>query len=113
MKGLSPRTRGKPRTKPAGRLIPRPIPANTGETSAARSGHWPATAYPREHGGNACEAIEQQLVKGLSPRTRGKLEGQAARIDAPGPIPANTGETGSGNDPTFRVGAYPREHGGN
>ncbi len=111
--GLSPRTRGKRggsqvQGRPRG-----PIPADAGET-AGKAGRGALTgAYPRGRGGNDDHRAGGYIHRGLSPRTRGKPERQAAYRARRGPIPADAGET-------FPVGArrdlsaaYPRGRGGN
>ncbi len=111
--GLSPQARGKlspSLQQPAGQG---PIPAGTGETCCLHTSAGAIRAYPRRHGGNWQFPPVQHLGRGLSPQARGKLAQWRSRCAHHGPIPAGTGETGSGPGSGRGSGAYPRRHGGN
>ena len=111
--GLSPRTRG----KHIGLCFPSsycgPIPANAGETAHPGRTSPDTRAYPRERGGNRAGALSGKALKGLSPRTRGKLYASPPGASSSGPIPANAGETDMNRFTMSFERAYPRERGGN
>ena len=91
--GLSPRGRGKPN---AGRAVVQrigSIPAWAGETPARPAAAGAARVYPRVGGGNARARPALYLLRGLSPRGRGKLHRLPKRISREGSIPAWAGET--------------------
>ena len=99
-RGLSPRVRGKLGHFAVPQERPRTIPACAGETkrpSSPSPGRWD---YPRVCGGNVTSIVRALIGVRLSPRVRGKLEGEARRIDGHGTIPACAGET----LPIFRNG---------
>ena len=111
--GLSPRTRGKHdrADHEAGRQGP--IPANAGETRGWLRVKIVCGAYPRERGGNRTRLLLDSLLRGLSPRTRGKQYRPGFVSSTPGPIPANAGETATSFATPDSTWAYPRERGGN
>ena len=111
--GLSPRTRGKHERAGVPRLDLGPIPADAGETRWESRSFAGVRAYPRGRGGNCgCEA-GGWVMRGLSPRTRGKLGGAVGQADHPGPIPADAGETPDTDHRPAGHWAYPRGRGGN
>ena len=111
--GLSPQARGKLNDFANRCRIIGPIPAGTGETNSASCTQNHSGAYPRRHGGNLADVINDRKIMGLSPQARGKLAQWRSRSAHHGPIPAGTGETGSGPGSGRGSGAYPRRHGGN
>ena len=90
--GLSPRTRGNPRSPAASRSSTRSIPANAGEPEEEAAGPPIEKVYPRE--------------------TRGNLVEIARRRDGLGSIPANAGEPFASTRPPRHPRVYPRERGG-
>ncbi len=111
--GLSPRTRGKPHHVVREEARGGPIPANAGETGGVEHHSQPRRAYPRERGGNEAKFAPREPDLGLSPRTRGKRLRLRVGDQRLGPIPANAGETILEVLKVERMGAYPRERGGN
>ena len=93
--GLSPRTRGKLETGTYHGGGHGPIPAHAGETRSKCACSGPAQAYPRARGGNRLPQHFQPPMKGLSPRTRGKLVQVVGKVLEERPIPAHAGETPS------------------
>ena len=110
--GLSPRTRGRLDRRYRGGVRFGSIPANAGETSRRRVRRPDVGVYPRERGGDLMFRDNLGLMRGLSPRTRGRLANVLDSDSAHGSIPANAGETRAapGARPVPRV--YPRERGG-
>ena len=76
--GLSPRGRGKLRSRAAAVGSRRSIPAWAGETSIRASTITLIKVYPRVGGGNADLALFAAVAGGLSPRGRGKPHGSDA-----------------------------------
>src|SRR5689334_19705225 len=91
--GLSPRTRGKRCLAPLATGSLGPIPADAGKTNRERSRSIRARAYPRGRGENRAGLTPELADQGLSPRTRGKRDGDAAHAVRHGPIPAHAGKT--------------------
>ncbi len=112
-RGLSPRTRGKLPRQWCGSGLPGPIPADAGETQRLRSACATRRAYPRGRGGNALRSSMWITLRGLSPRTRGKLRHAAWLRRSAGPIPADAGETFNRCWHRSMPRAYPRGRGGN
>ena len=71
-RGLSPRGRGKLSRRLYRRQIFRSIPAWAGETRNPAATHRLSRVYPRVGGGNSSAKSGADMVKGLSPRGRGK-----------------------------------------
>ena len=72
--GPSPRLRGKHDRRPFVALTVRSIPAPAGETSCRNRRRARQEVHPRACGGNADRGADAPLVRGPSPRLRGKLE---------------------------------------
>ena len=111
--GLSPRARGKRHPPRAGGVDGGPIPACAGETLASGGTPSQGGAYPRVRGGNAIAVFPSALVRGLSPRARGKRGSGYTGDVQYGPIPACAGETRQRWHAGSRAQAYPRVRGGN
>ena len=111
--GLSPRVRGKRRPMRHRPSRCRSIPACAGETAGGGGRNCPSGVYPRVCGGNPKYIFPAHLVKGLSPRVRGKHRGEMARRDPRGSIPACAGETYLGLKAWLGMAVYPRVCGGN
>ena len=110
--GLSPRARGNPLSAVVYQLLPRSIPACTGEPAGNRRHDYLPTVYPRVHGGTAALAVYQPYSRGLSPRARGNHAEHSEGEQNPGSIPACTGEPTDGLSTHRLAGVYPRVHGG-
>ena len=91
--GLSPRGRGKRRSKARPRRRDGSIPAWAGETAAQRRWGNEYKVYPRVGGGNRFYLAHMPLAPGLSPRGRGKHILAIRRILSERSIPAWAGET--------------------
>ena len=111
--GSSPRVRGKQRRFFLVFAVAGLIPARAGKTTRAGTALGPAPAHPRACGENQAHAIRQRLVRGSSPRVRGKLEVAADDGPAVGLIPARAGKTGGRPLPAFGFWAHPRACGEN
>ena len=91
--GSSPRGRGKPRESPHRPGAHRLIPARAGKTRAPLLRKAPIAAHPRAGGENTCHRYGPHLIRGSSPRGRGKRRGYVdAGVDL-GLIPARAGKT--------------------
>ena len=112
-KGLSPRGRGKPRTRQRKNWLPRSIPAWAGETVGVRGRPGALPVYPRVGGGNSSAMLTGNGSGGLSPRGRGKRSSTAWVRDRRRSIPAWAGETTRLNMSITRSTVYPRVGGGN
>ena len=111
--GLSPRVRGKPRSRCWICARPRSIPACAGETCAIVALAKVFRVYPRVCGGNIRLRLVAPLRQGLSPRVRGKQICLDLAIDSYRSIPACAGETSSLAVPACASAVYPRVCGGN
>ena len=111
--GLSPRTRGKlsEAGRPARRW--RSIPAYAGETFGKSIPIFLRWVYPRVRGGNLLMAACCSGVRGLSPRTRGKLMVRSRPGWRGRSIPAYAGETSARGQSRGYPTVYPRVRGGN
>ena len=89
------------------------IPACAGETRWAGAHPVAPRVYPRVCGGNLLQIGIVALVKGLSPRVRGKLRPAYPAVAAQGSIPACAGETRILRAGLRRGWVYPRVCGGN
>ena len=71
-----------------------------------------ARVYPRTHGGTLVWCCNGLLCEGLSPYTRGNLEGECVSLSHLGSIPVHTGEPIYKGRWSRWDGVYPRTHGG-
>ena len=71
-RGLSPRVRGKPQPPSASSAGPRSIPACAGEAPANQQTRRRCGVYPRVCGGSEFGVSTSSVLRGLSPRVRGK-----------------------------------------
>ena len=131
--GLSPRVRGNRRTPRWRRAWGRSIPACTGEPPWPSGGAARPWVYPRVYGGTFALHMMRPEAPGLSPRVRGNLGQEPARVGMaglsprvrgnpqfrhPGPdvrrrsIPACTGEPVALPDGHTAPKVYPRVYGG-
>ena len=111
--GLSPRGRGKPRSRKMAVKVVRSIPAWAGETSRQPLSWMSSEVYPRVGGGNELEKVNGRIGGGLSPRGRGKLQRRGRRHRLGRSIPAWAGETAAGACLHLPGEVYPRVGGGN
>ena len=111
--GSSPRGRGKPRESPHRPGAHRLIPARAGKTRAPLLRKAPIAAHPRAGGENTCHRYGPHLIRGSSPRGRGKRRGYVdAGVDL-GLIPARAGKTRRACGAVRRPTAHPRAGGEN
>ena len=110
--GLSPPTRGNPRTRHQHLAGVGSIPAHAGEPRPPERGHGERQVYPRPRGGTTFAVDDAEDIEGLSPPTRGNPL-TAVRIgETTGSIPAHAGEPSAWKRlPSWR-GVYPRPRGG-
>ena len=110
--GLSPRTRGSRRGEIGDRLRVGSIPADAGEPGGNGGGSDRLGVYPRGRGGAVSPALPMAEYRGLSPRTRGSLQGDRKRHGGMGSIPADAGEPRPRNRTPCWGRVYPRGRGG-
>ena len=91
-KGLSPPTRGNPLAVSSPLSADRSIPAHAGEPGSLHDFMLMQKVYPRPRGGTVHSFRLLMRAWGLSPPTRGNLDGQAERPLQAGSIPAHAGE---------------------
>ena len=91
--GTSPRTRGKRPRSSRHCSGTGNIPAHAGKTAAAFLNPSPAAEHPRARGENAGVQLENLLIPGTSPRTRGKLALLQKLVQHIRNIPAHAGKT--------------------
>ena len=111
IKDLSPLTRGNRARDHLGAAARGPIPAHAGQPAARIVDADDVRAYPRSRGATGRFGAGADEDLGLSPLTRGNLDGGDRGARALGPIPAHAGQplpTGPGS-PAGR--AYPRSRG--
>ena len=92
-RGLSPRVRGRQLAHGLSHPLLGPIPAGAGETFDHRASSARRRAYPRGCGGDDESPDAANLLEGLSPRVRGRPQGEPGKAYWRGPIPAGAGET--------------------
>ena len=90
----------------------RSIPVHTGEPKKVVDIAAIRRVYPRTHGGTNMTMIILGHTEGLSPYTRGNLEGRMLEMDTYRSIPVHTGEPVGPGLVGVAVGVYPRTHGG-
>ena len=92
-RGTSPRTRGKPGRGSGAGGTPRNIPAHAGKTSPSHFAIVGFREHPRARGENTPDNYGGSIIRGTSPRTRGKrLRVRNVEFLA-GNIPAHAGKT--------------------
>ena len=91
--GSSPRVRGKHHAVDAAALECGLIPACAGKTTVSWNRAWNGWAHPRVCGENRGARPFDQVIKGSSPRVRGKLKDAHASRELAGLIPACAGKT--------------------
>ena len=111
--GLSPRVRGKRRSRPANAVSERSIPACAGETQKRIAREMLMKVYPRVCGGNFDTSANAPRISGLSPRVRGKPGRRHRRRRPRWSIPACAGETLRVSELPGPGAVYPRVCGGN
>ena len=112
VQGLSPRMRGNPEHRNAGRLPLGSIPAHAGEPHRPRIGQRVVRVYPRACGGTKPWIASTSHAAGLSPRMRGNLFRRAGIPQIAGSIPAHAGEPFSFFIFLTPLKVYPRACGG-
>ena len=88
------------------------IPAHTGEPSTVIRPPRRTPVYPRTHGGTGPVITADSAEMGLSPHTRGNPRHADRAGNAPGSIPAHTGEPPHLVHSKMWIRVYPRTHGG-
>ena len=110
--GLSPPTRGNPATYATPLTVARSIPAHAGEPRQPRRRWTCAEVYPRPRGGTLDFRLRARFPPGLSPPTRGNLEGSAKGAAYRRSIPAHAGEPRPARARATGWRVYPRPRGG-
>ena len=110
-RGLSPLTRGNPRSCSTLHPHLRPIPAHAGQPMAVDLRLRFARAYPRSRGATDTGQCNPSLELGLSPLTRGNPLRCSSISALPGPIPAHAGQPGPFTLGAILWRAYPRSRG--
>ena len=110
--GRSPRVRGRRRTHPRPNLGKGSIPAGAGETSSRNSAGITIRVDPRGCGGDLWHYDKSNVVRGRSPRVRGRPSVMAWMPERSGSIPAGAGETLPGPGRHRRGQVDPRGCGG-
>ena len=110
--GTSPRVRGKPQSLVRGELRRRYIPARAGEATEPTRRSIDATVHPRACGGSHVLVQLMGVVRGTSPRVRGKRTAGGLRHPGLGYIPARAGEARSSTTPPTTAWVHPRACGG-
>ena len=95
--GSSPRMRGAPGQRRAGRVRRRTIPADAGSTSPCRCRGWRRRDHPRGCGEHITFAYRTSTGLGSSPRMRGAQPMQPQPLLLPRIIPADAGSTWRGS----------------
>ena len=113
VRGSSPRGRGKPESKRPVHEDARLIPAWAGKTCASGWTSLTAWAHPRVGGENIGASWLPTIVKGSSPRGRGKPGGKLGDLRARGLIPAWAGKTETPASWATSSEAHPRVGGEN
>ena len=89
------------------------IPAHAGETTIGRIARGATRVHPRACGGNIESPVRRPMLRGPSPRMRGKRHAVDRRWFPPGSIPAHAGETSAWRQSAATAGVHPRACGGN
>ena len=110
--GLSPRGRGNQEGNMSETGNERSIPAWAGEPCRTTGRSSYCEVYPRVGGGTSGRWSRRPLMKGLSPRGRGNLQGNAEKGSRARSIPAWAGEPTRPSRPVAISRVYPRVGGG-
>ena len=110
--GLSPPTRGNLHPVVRARAGGGSIPAHAGEPRAWKRESGKSSVYPRPRGGTVTVETPYQLIRGLSPPTRGNLYQQWSSAWLAGSIPAHAGEPRTPIPKWCKIWVYPRPRGG-
>ena len=110
--GLSPPTRGNPKSASSLLRRRRSIPAHAGEPRVRTRRRVIPKVYPRPRGGTELGAAGDARPDGLSPPTRGNLWATLAAAAAARSIPAHAGEPRQGGFAFLGAEVYPRPRGG-
>ena len=94
------------------RFVSGSIPAHAGEPSPVSSWSRSIPVYPRPRGGTAQRPDHGRESDGLSPPTRGNLDGLRSQQERNRSIPAHAGEPLPPRGCRGRRGVYPRPRGG-
>ena len=109
--GSSPRWRGRRRPRQGRDLRPGLIPALAGTTLGRTHPGAPVAAHPRAGGDDWEPATDANGCSGSSPRWRGRLQGDRAKLALEGLIPALAGTTRSPCQKSAELRAHPRAGG--
>ena len=93
--GLSPPTRGRPKTAAVKTSPSRSIPAHAGKPLGSRFRHWRTPVYPRPRGEASGSQSSSVFSWGLSPPTRGSRSWCSLSGRSGGSIPAHAGKPSS------------------
>ena len=110
--GLSPPTRGIPRTPARTTARRGSIPAYAGDPETILWTTFGKRVYPRLRGGSPIQPRKAEQGTGLSPPTRGILAGSAREDVVKGSIPAYAGDPRIQNAVSSKTRVYPRLRGG-
>ncbi len=110
--GGSPRGRGRPGSSASSPDLGGWIPAGAGETASYTACDPPRRVDPRGGGGDRAGGSNAILIRGGSPRGRGRLGWPIASNHLIGWIPAGAGETGTPGRSTLILWVDPRGCGG-
>ena len=105
--------RGKLRHPPTALRYPGLIPAHAGKTVASQNKAGEVGAHPRACGENSTNDVTASLMRGSSPRMRGKPSRDDTGATHAGLIPAHAGKTREFREASERTGAHPRACGEN
>ena len=111
--GSSPLTRGKPTPINGHVVVGWLIPAHAGKTGLRTRRASVAQAHPRSRGENLYSPVSQEMCRGSSPLTRGKLGGRDCHFVCSRLIPAHAGKTRAGIGVPVPTRAHPRSRGEN
>ena len=109
--GSSPRVRGRLDHLRRPRQDRGLIPASAGQTPCYQNGSHSTRAHPRECGADEVEGDKLCLIRGSSPRVRGRRLRLRRRVGVARLIPASAGQTDASKSIDKGVGAHPRECG--
>ena len=113
VRGSSPLTRGKPRSRCTGCGALRLIPAHAGKTPGAKGRRTNWGAHPRSRGENTVSRTFRRAQTGSSPLTRGKRVHHRTATTPSRLIPAHAGKTRPAPASPPSTQAHPRSRGEN